>query len=46
MVVRMKIVIAADSFKGTLSSAQAGHAIGDGVARVWPGAGSVENMIK
>ncbi len=32
----MKIVIATDSFKETLTSAQAGRAIRDGARRVWP----------
>lgn len=34
----MKIVIAADSFKGSLSSADAGHAAASGILRVFPDA--------
>lgn len=34
----MKIVVASDSFKGTLTSLQAGQAIGEGALKVWPGA--------
>ena len=34
----MKVVIASDSFKGTLSSVRAGEAIRAGVLRVWPAA--------
>jgi len=33
----MKVVIATDSFKETLTSAEAGGAIRDGVLQVWPG---------
>ncbi|MEW9900045.1 glycerate kinase [Chitinivorax sp. PXF-14] len=34
----MKIVIAPDSFKGSLSAAQVAQAVAEGVSRVWPSA--------
>ena len=37
----MKIVIATDSFKGTLTSLQAGEAIREGVRRIWPRAKTI-----
>lgn len=40
----MRILVAVDSFKGCLSSADAGRAVVDGVRAVWPDAG-VERLV-
>ena len=54
----MKVVVAIDSFKGSLSSMEAGNAAGNGVLRVFPdaeitvrpladgGEGTVEAMVQ
>lgn len=41
----MKIVIAIDSFKGSLSSVEAGNAAAEGIKRVFPNAGTLTRPV-